>query len=269
MFNTDGLGILIALLAILAGLRLAFYVVERLFARHDDTSTRVALLPDESPEQQESPAVPPAPRRYQAWYEVLDSAIIAVALVAFLIRPFLVQSFIIPSGSMNNTLIKGDMLIASKITYRLHDPHRGDVVVFHAPETALRTLGQVYDPKHPTEYVKRVIGVPGDRISIVAGEGVYVNGKHLSEPYVRSQVDYYFPTTPNGDLAVHDAEVRNQLIPAVHGRDLVVPKGYLFMLGDNRTQSHDGHAWGLLRRDRVVGEAAFIFWPVPRIGIIR
>ncbi len=206
---------------------------------------------------------------FRLWHELLDSAIIAVVLVFFLIRPFLLQAFYIPSGSMIPTLQIGDKVLATKLTYRLHEPRVGDVVVFHAPRKALELNGQRYNPKQPTDYVKRVVGTPGDRVRITY-DGVYVNDRLLNEPYVAARPDYEFPVTSGGDFSMRlGAGVANELLPHIQGNELLVPKGYLLVLGDNRLESHDGHVWGLLKRDAVVGKAVVVFWPLKRIGFIK
>ncbi len=302
-FNFDEPGFPIALLAILGGLRLAVYVAERLAGPAAAPAT-LPLAPDEPPE---ALAAPPAevlsvldalpdegharaafeaatrenhsresaheeaakerPSRFLA--ELLDSGIIAVVLVFFIIRPFILQAFFIPSESMMPTLQKGDKLLATKYSYHLHEPRRHDVVVFEAPSLALSLLNQPIDPQHPTDYVKRVIGIPGDHIHIVANEGVYVNNELQHEPYLYGLPNYDFPRYPNGELSIQSEESRKALQPYIDGPDLVVPQGYLFVLGDNRTESHDGHIWGLLPRNRLLGKATFIFWPFNRIGLVN
>ena len=288
MFTVDEPGFPIALLAILAGLRLAVYVADRLSHTAGEGEAASVLVPDEPREAQAvtlaaTPAPPtieplaPAPptddvditHPFRAFAELLDSGMIAVLLVFFLIRPFLLQAFFIPSGSMIPTLLEGDKLLASKYVYHLRTPRRGEVVVFNAPEIALDLLHQPYDDKHPTEYVKRVIGVPGDHLHIVANVGVFLNGQRQNEPYIRDIPNYDFPFRTDGDLAVDDPRVRDQVDQNVQGPDLVIPPGYLFVMGDNRTMSHDSHVWGLLPASRVVGKAEFIFWPAQRIGFVH
>lgn len=279
LLNFDGPGLFIALLALLIGLRLAILVSNRL-SRRTAVAVAPTLAPDEAvdgeitslgapdPQADSEPMIADIalPSRTHFFAELLDSAIIAVVLVGFLIRPFVLQAFYIPSGSMVPTLLQGDKLVATKFTYHLREPKHGEVVVFHAPKLALQLMGQTYDAQHPTDYVKRVVGLPHDRIRIVSGVGIYRNGKLLKEPY--DKPDYDFPVTAGDLLAVH-YEARSQLLPHIVGRELVVPEGYLFVLGDNRTQSHDGHIWGLLPRNQLVGKALFIFWPLYRGGLVH
>lgn len=273
MINFDDPGFAIALVAILLGLRLALYVVQRLLDGRTE-SPAPALTPDEAvdaPLQLEAtPAeLPKEPGNLHFLTELLDSAIIAVVLVFLLIRPFVLQAFYIPSESMVPTLQKNDKLLATKFTYRISEPKRGDIVVFHAPRTALETFHQTYDPRHPTDYVKRVIGLPGDRVRIVAHEGVFINGARLHEPYIHDYPNYNFPVDDTGELTMSDVAVRPMLVPHIRGNELVVPKGSLFVLGDNRTSSHDSHIWGFISRKDLVGKAYFIFWPPNRWGFVR
>jgi len=287
MFDVDNWVFPFALLAILACLRLAIYVYNRLYAQTPAPVTP-ALTPDEIAEpavtammESDAALAPPvtvatpnqsddkeasAPRFIA---ELLDSGIIAVILVFFIIRPFILQAFFIPTGSMVPTLREGDRLLATKFVYHVHPPRHGDIVIFDAPEVALRMEGKPYDQSKPVEYVKRVIGVRGDHIRIKRYEGVYVNGERLNEPYIHEVPNYDFPLVSNGNLSVTDPEVKEQLRPNIKDGELIVPDGYLFVLGDNRTDSHDGHYWGLLKRNRVIGKAFFIFWPFERKGLIR
>ena len=283
MFNVDAPGFPLALLAILIALRLVMYVAARVLGR-ESAPASTALTPDEPVDlaavvlrggdiplaEIMTPPVPaeretPASRLLT---ELVDSGIIAVVLVFFIIRPFILQAFFIPSGSMIPTLRVGDKLLATKYEYHLRQPRRGEVIVFHAPQRALEMLGQTYDSRHPVEYVKRVVGVPGDRIRIVRDVGVFVNEERLAEPNIPDLPNYDFPLR-DGDLASGNPAVVRQLTPHLRDGELIVPDGYLFVLGDNRTQSHDGHIWGLLERRRVIGKAIFIFWPFDRMGFIH
>lgn len=234
----------------------------------DDAS----VPPTEPAPDDAQPAKPDEPdeKPTNLWHELLDSAMIAVILVFCIIRPFLLQAFYIPSGSMIPTLQIQDKVLASKITYRLREPRDGDIIVFHAPRKALETRMETVDPTKPSpDYVKRVMGVPGDRIHIDA-EGVHRNGALLKEPYVADSPDYEFPLTVFGDFSPElGTGIANELKPHIEGRDLVVPKGYLLVLGDNRNDSHDGHKWGLLPRNAVIGNVVFVFWPMSRFGPVH
>jgi signal peptidase I len=317
MINFDDPGVAYALLAIVGGLRLALYVVERRMQARPASGPTLApddmedaaplmarpevfpsptlpvgsvaeaagvLMPGEASLRPSGDGVgelahPPLPSTstpaedeqppLRFFTEILDSALIAIALVFLLIRPFLLQTFYIPSESMVPTLQKNDRLVAIKYTYALREPRRGEVVVFHAPRAALETLGQQYDPQNPVDYVKRVIGLPGDHIRIVHDDGVYINGHRLDEPYVASPPNYDFPNDSAGDMTNGYPEVRDVLRQDIVGQEFVVPPHMLFVLGDNRTMSHDSHDWGLLDRHALVGKALFLFWPLSRAGLVH
>lgn len=184
--------------------------------------------------------------------ELLDSGMIAFLLVFLLIRPFVVQSFFIPSGSMIPTLVPGDRILVNKFVYRMNPPRRGDVVVFDAPPQALRGDSR-------KDFVKRLIGMAGDRIQVKADDGVYINGKRLLEPNDIARPNYNWPVDEDGFLS----EYR-------------VPDGCYLVLGDNRSMSHDSHSWAdphgrpmpELEAERLVGKALAIFWPPWRMRLM-
>ena len=132
--------------------------------------------------------------------------------------------------SMIPTLKDGEFVLVSKINYRFGDVERGDIIVFHYP----------MDPDQ--ELIKRVIGLPGDSVSVQNGT-VSVNGQILSEPYIAAA-------------------------PAYSGT-WTVPDEQLFVLGDNRNDSSDSHSWGFLPFEKVVGKAVVIYWPPPLWEVIR
>jgi signal peptidase I len=186
--------------------------------------------------------------------ELLDSGLIAFVLVFMLIRPFVVQAFYIPSESMEPTLLKHDRILVNKFTYRLNEPQRGDIIVFDAPPQALFGADQ-------KDFVKRLIGLSGDKIRIRRGDGVYINAQRLEEPPEIPRPQYDFPTDAFGQLA---------------DKPYVVPEGCYFVLGDNRNLSNDSHKWidpvtgapnPSLEADRLVGKAMVIFWPPPRVQL--
>ncbi|MDH7570617.1 MAG: signal peptidase I [Armatimonadota bacterium] len=166
--------------------------------------------------------------------EFVDSGLIALVLVFLVLRPFVVQAFYIPSGSMRPTLLENDKILVSKFTYRFRRPSRGDVIVFKAPPQA--------DPTEK-DFIKRVVGLPGDVIEVQDGI-VYLNGEAQSEPYVAEPPAYTMPP-------------------------VLVEPGKVFVMGDNRNDSNDSHAWGQLDERRIRGKALLIFWPPARIGLIR
>jgi signal peptidase I len=191
-------------------------------------------------------------------------ASIAVVLVTGLfIITFTLQAFEIPSSSMENTLLIGDhvfvdrMMLAPKsnwigplIPYR--NPKHGDIFVF-------------ISPAQPGLYVvKRVIGVPGDRIHLVDGV-VYRNGEKLNEPYVIRNGTYSgyrdnFPSLPASDFEDVTPEWRLTMPSHLQNGDLVVPPDSIFAMGDNRDVSLDSRYWGFVPRENIVGRPMFIYW---------
>lgn len=186
--------------------------------------------------------------------------VVTIILLVFVMTS-LVQSFVIPTISMEDTLLRGDHLLVDKLAYAPAGPvgklllpyseiRRGDIIVFRWP----------IDTK--TNYVKRVIGIPGDRIRIV-NKQVQLNGKPLQEPYKfhkTSYLDSYrdnFPGQPNTKLA-DPAYVMLQR-DVVNG-ELVVPQGFYFALGDNRDHSLDSRYWGFVPRANIIGKPVLIFW---------
>jgi signal peptidase I len=188
-------------------------------------------------------------------YENLKSLAIALAL-ALLIRTFLIQSFHIPSGSMIPTLLIGDFILVDKVTYRFREPERGDVVVFHFPLNE-----EVY-------YIKRIVGVPGDRVQVKEGK-LFINGKPCkyqpagSYSYVENGKAYegklFYEFLPR------KGSVKKHLILKTGAQGdntqvFVVPKDKYFMMGDNRNNSYDSRYWGFVDRSKIVGIARIIFF---------
>ncbi len=173
----------------------------------------------------------------------------------------LLQAFVVPTGSMEGNILIGDHLIVDKLAYApsngfgsgllpYRDVKRGDVIVFRWPP----------DPNQT--YVKRVIGIPGDRIKLV-NKNVYRNGQKISEPYaqhIAPFLDPYrdnFPAAPSGML---DARGRRMLLENVVNGEVVVPPGRYFALGDNRDHSLDSRYWGFVPRENIIGKPLIIFW---------
>jgi signal peptidase I len=209
-----------------------------------------------------------SPRLY-ALNELVESAVLAFILVFLVIRPFIVQAFYIPSGSMRPTLLEGDRILVDKFTLRLREPIAGDILVFKAPPEA--------DPRE-IEFIKRCVGVPGDVIEIRDGV-LYRNGTPIREPYIASPPEYNLKIIGGHVYEINlygQVMENNQIILDPHREAYIrespsekIPPGKLLMLGDNRNDSNDGHKWGLLDRNRVVGKAWILFWPPQRIRIVR
>lgn len=158
---------------------------------------------------------------------------LAIALgLALILRSYAVASYYIPSSSMENTLMQGDLLIAEKYNFRLlkNEPRRGDIVIFLYPD---KQTGEKRAKR--VDYIKRCIGLPGDAVE-VRDRVVYVNGKALDEDYIKEPpVSDYGPVT--------------------------VPEGHYFMMGDNRNRSFDSRYWGFVPKQNLQGHALFVFWP--------
>ena len=189
----------------------------------------------------------------------MGTVVIAVFVIAFV-----VQAFQIPSESMENTLLIGDYLLVDKFRYGGGDfwdhlmpyrpIHRGDIIVFHYP---------VSPSQH---FVKRVIGVPGDRIRLIK-KHVYINGVPLQEPYVRYSSplhDTYRDEFPRLDIPVPGLEGGWWLLmkKLVEDNQLIVPEGNYFVLGDNRDESLDSRYWGFVPRENIIGRPLIIYWSV-------
>jgi signal peptidase I len=178
--------------------------------------------------------------------ESLLIAFVAV-LLAVLLRTFGVQSFYIPSASMEPTLNIGDRILVNKLSYDLHGVGRGDIVVFSRP-TAEHCGGPAVN-----DLVKRVIGLPGDMISLNGGY-VYVNGQRLRESWL--------PATEQG-----------QTQPGAHGiaygldRPFRVPRNDYFVMGDNRTNSCDSRSWGPISKSLIVGKVELRVWPLSSLHL--
>jgi signal peptidase I len=189
--------------------------------------------------------------------------IVETLIYVFFVNTFLLQSFVIPTGSMETTLLIGDHLLVNKVAYsrsanRLENIllpqltiQRGMVVTFKAP------------PDMEKEYVKRVIGLPGDRLRI-SDKKVYINGRPLNESYVRfKNVDYgaEFPPQNHYDWYFQFPFNLRQTQRNPDGSlDYIVPQGHYFCMGDNRDNSFDSRFWGPVPSDYIVGKPWRIYW---------
>jgi signal peptidase I len=220
----------------------------------------------ETPDQagEVKPAEPP--RRHGGWRDYAESLLVTVILALFG-TTFVVQAFKIPSPSMEPTLLIGDHLLVNKFVYggrgAWYDrvlPYRavarGDIIVFKFP----------FDDH--THYVKRVIGVPGDRIRIV-DQQLFINGKPFDEPYKVHAGGYpddfgdNFPPTsrffPRGNVR---REWAAQILDFVDRGELVVPPRKYFVMGDNRDRSLDSRFWGFVDQEAIMGRPLLIYWSV-------
>jgi signal peptidase I len=193
------------------------------------------------------PPVPPPSGSNSRWLREGVLVVLVAVLVAVLLRAFVVQTFYIPSGSMEPTLQVGDRILVNKLSYHLHDVHRGDIVVFGRPQAENCGGPEVND------LVKRVIGLPGDSISLHQGH-VYIDGRSLDESWLPAAVQGHTEPGPPGNSANLQ-------------RAFLVPKGDYFVMGDNRTNSCDSRWWGPIPRSLIVGKVEMRVWPVPDIRL--
>jgi signal peptidase I len=153
---------------------------------------------------------------------------IVLALVLYFLIDSVVARVRVENISMRPTLAPGEFLLVNKLAYRLGEMQRGDIVIFHHTQQE--------------DYIKRLIGLPGDDVLIRGGE-VSVNGQVLDEPYIAA--------------------------PPGYAGQWKVPEGQVFVLGDNRNQSYDSHSWGYVPVNTLVGRAIFVYWPFDRIQVIN
>ena len=180
------------------------------------------------------------------WTILIGSAL----LIAILIKTFLFQAFYIPSESMKPTLNVGDRVLVNKVSYRLHDVNRGDIVVFETPPKAEDANGTIKD------LVKRVIALPGETFSAHNGV-VYINGRPLKEPYLQKGVQTCAPnsgpTCRNGEGDIADTKI---------------PSNDILVLGDNRSASKDSRFFGPIKESSIVGRVFVRIWPLNDLGFL-
>ncbi len=233
-----------------------------------------------------------SPDAKDPWWVEYGASFFPVILIVFVLRSFIVEPFKIPSGSMIPTLQVGDFILVNKFTYgiripvinkkiiSINQPQRGDVMVFRYPE----------DPS--LDYIKRVVGVPGDKIEY-QNKRLTINGKpvemHRIDDYLHPERLYYsrqFVEKMNGfEYRVLNDQDAPAFIPDVaqfphrgnclynnSGVICTVPEGHYFMMGDNRDNSRDSRFWGFVPEENIVGKAFFIwlnFGDLKRIGSFR
>jgi len=176
------------------------------------------------------------------WAILIGSAL----LIAILIKTFLFQAFYIPSESMKPTLNVGDRVLVNKVSYRLHDVNRGDIVVFETPPKAKDANGEIKD------LVKRVIALPGETFSAHRG-AVFINGRRLKESYLQQGVQTCAPNSGAecGDIA-----------------DTKIPPNDILVLGDNRPASKDSRFFGPIKESSIVGRVFVRIWPLNDLGFL-
>jgi signal peptidase I len=235
------------------------------------------------------------------WREYFESAVVTVIMALFGMT-FIVQAVKVPTGSMQNTITIGDHLLVNKFIFAPGPPlpflpmreiRRGDIIVFKYPGNPNNRERDESDPNnapYKTNYVKRVIGLPGDRLE-VRGTSVLINGEPLPEYRVTAKDPGYGappddlrhnaplrilddpPPTGEGPYTVYySPETRlapneSAELPAasdfhfgVNGKPAIIPEDHYFVMGDNRDNSSDSRAWGYVPRDLVIGRAMFVYW---------
>ena len=170
-------------------------------------------------------------------------ALVIAFLLAALIRFVLFTPIVVDGESMMPTLESGERMIVNKLNYKVGDIQRFDIVVFHAPEKK--------------DYIKRVIGVPGDTLEY-KNDQLYINDKKVNETYLQ---DYKNQIVDGGTLT-EDFSLLD------YTGKKIIPKGYYFVMGDNRRNSKDSRHIGLVSEEKIVGKASVVFWPIENFGTI-
>jgi signal peptidase I len=179
----------------------------------EDITTQ-AVYPSEEQEKRQA-------NYHRLIIDLIETIVLAVFL--FIVINAVTARIRVDGSSMEPTLLNGEFVLVNKLAYKFGIPKLGEVIVFHYPR----------DPKQ--EYIKRVIGVPGNTIEISDGQ-VFVDNKLIQEPYIAASPEY-------------------------GPREWLVPPGSLFVLGDNRNNSSDSHTWGMVPLEYVVGKAVAVYWP--------
>ena len=235
---------------------------------------------EKQPVTESKPKGPPK----SVWREYFESAVVTVIMALFGMT-FIVQAVKVPTGSMQNTITIGDHLLVNKFIFApgeslpflpQREIRRGDIIVFKYP-------GNIYDPESDferpdnkpivTNYVKRVIGLPGDTIRL-EGRNVIVNGQALPEHQIEAvdhnrkdplEIKRDSPRQPGQDYDVYYSPERSDDDYPIfknegNGREITVPANKYFVMGDNRNNSQDSRYWGFVPREYVIGRAMFVYW---------
>ena len=214
----------------------------------NDPALAVEEPPVAGPPDDGNPAGAPADKPSSTrWLKEAGVVVVVAVLVAVLLRAFVVQTFFIPSGSMEPTLQIGDRILVNKLSYHLHGVDRGNIVVFSRPPAENCGGPEVND------LVKRVIGLPGDVVSLTDGY-VYIDGKKLDESWL--------PASEQGITVAGPAGNSSNL-----ARPYRVPANDYFVMGDNRTDSCDSRYWGPISQSLIVGKVEVRVWPISSLHI--
>ncbi len=229
---------------------------------------------DEAPPTERAPdeAKPSKKRSFLRQLAELPFLVIVAFLIAIVIKTFIVQAFFIPSESMFPALRIGDRVLVEKISYRLHDPRRSDVIVF-----AKDILGEQPDVPWPQDvrnflrelvglptgneedFIKRIVAIEGDTIRYAGTpRRLVVNGDDVSQSFVARGTDRSSPTLTDKDC--------KRLGMGVSDNSCVVPARSVFVMGDNRDNSQDSRFFGPIAEDKIIGRAFVIIWPLDDFG---
>jgi signal peptidase I len=212
-----------------------------------DVDESPADASSERPDQGPSAGGPGEERSLRWAFELVGVVVVAV-VIAVLLRTFVVATYSIPSGSMEPTLQIGDRIVVDKLSYHLHGVDTGNIVVFTTPPEENCAGPPV------ANLVKRVIGLPGQTISLSEGR-VYIDGKLLAEPWLPPAVrEETYPGPSSEPYALH--------------RAFSIPAGDVYVMGDNRTQSCDSRYWGPVPESTIVGKVDLRIWPLSRLGLL-
>ncbi|MFT8870673.1 MAG: signal peptidase I [Sporolactobacillus sp.] len=170
-------------------------------------------------------------------------AIAVAVIIALLIRNFVLSNYVVSGVSMMPTLQDGNRLIINMLDYRLSSPHRFDVIVFHATAT--------------DDYVKRIIGLPGDSV-VYSHDQLYINGQKVAEPYLNA----FKAQLPKNEEMTNDFTLKE--LTGVSR----VPKGMLWVMGDNRHNSEDSRVFHFVSEKKVVGKVMLRYWPFNEFGTV-
>lgn len=175
------------------------------------------------------------------WFEWLKALMLALVF-AFIVRIFFISPVIVEGPSMQPTLYNHDQMIVNKFIYKITEPNRFDIVIFHASEQK--------------DYIKRVIGLPGEHVAI-DDDQLYINDEEIAQPFLETNQTTLFPKLVN-DFTLEE----------LPGSYKTIPEDYVLVLGDNRSNSTDSRIIGLIHMDEIVGKASIIYWPIERLTLI-
>lgn len=177
--------------------------------------------------------VPLTNKPKSAFWDIAQTTLFAFILAQVIVR-FVVQPHHVLGASMEPSLQDGDYILTDKFSYRLRDPRRGEIIIFHPPQNSA------------TEYIKRIIGLPGDTVEFNKGK-VLINNQELAESYLDPLNLASTTTTIKG------------------AQEITVPEGSFLVLGDNRGNSYDSRHFGLISEESIEGRALFRYWPITEI----